>query len=115
MEIAMSLHLERIARMTGSTRLISSRAGTGCAPGRVDSPPTSIASAPSEIIRPASAMAASVETKLPPSLKLSGVTLRIPKMCGRWDFDGQAKLTPGLPPDLRRGVAWPPWDALPEL
>src|SRR6266550_7432714 len=101
-EIATLLHLERIARMAGNTRLSSSRAGTDCAPGRVDSPPTSIASAPSEIILPACAIAASVEKKLPPSLKLSGVTLRIPKMVGRWDFDGHAKVTPALPPDLRR-------------
>src|SRR5438270_14007805 len=51
--------------------------------------------------------------KLPPSLKLSGVTFRIPKMVGRCDFDGQAKLTPGLPPVLRRGEASTAWDALP--
>src|SRR2546423_4108983 len=72
----------------------------------------SIASAPSEIMRPACAIAASVEKKLPPSLKLSGVTFRIPKMVGRCDFDGQAKLTPALPPVLRRAAAWMAWDAV---
>src|SRR5258705_6773972 len=73
----------------------------------------SIASAPSEIIRLACAIAASVEKKLPPSLKLSGVTLRIPNIVGRWDFDGQANVTPALPPDLRRVVAWTALDASP--
>src|ERR1700687_2989803 len=115
MEIATSLQRERIARIAGSTRLSSSRTGTSLAPGLVDSPPTSIASAPSEIMRSACAIAASVETKLPPSLKLSGVTLRIPKMFGRCDFDGHEKITPELPRDLRREVAWMAWDAKPVL
>jgi hypothetical protein len=53
--------------------------------------------------------------KLPPSLKLSGVTFKIPKMVGRCDFDGQEKLTPALPPDLRRAVAWTASDASPVL
>jgi len=40
----------RSAWMTGITRRISSSAGTGSAPGRVDSPPTSTMSTPAEII-----------------------------------------------------------------
>src|SRR4051812_12958200 len=114
-EIAVSLQRERMARIAGSTRLSSSRADTGCAPGRGDSPPTSMTSAPSDIMRSAWAIADSVEKKLPPSLKLSGVTLRIPKIVGRWDFDGQAKLTRALPPGLRREEAWTALDASPEL
>src|SRR5258706_541045 len=58
-------------------------------------------------------MATSADKKLPPSLKLSGVTLRIPKMVGRCDFDGQANVTPGLPPVLRRAAASTSWDARP--
>ena len=65
--------------ITGTTRSISSSAGTGSPlPGRVDSPPTSIMSAPSLIICVACSRAWSNEKKRPPSLKLSGVTLRMP-------------------------------------
>jgi hypothetical protein len=38
------------ASMTGTTRSSSTAAGTGSAPGRDDSPPTSIRSAPASII-----------------------------------------------------------------
>src|SRR5689334_14613319 len=69
--------------MTGTTRWISSSADTGSPPGRVDSPPTSMISAPSKIICSACATAASTETNCPPSLKLSGVTLRMPMMSVR--------------------------------
>ena len=45
--------------MTGSTRSCSTAAGTGWAPGRVDSPPTSSRSAPSASSRSPWVMAAS--------------------------------------------------------
>ena len=48
------------ARTTGSTRFASSSALTGVKPGRVDSPPTSMISAPSSSIFRPCAMAASV-------------------------------------------------------
>ena len=71
------------ARTTGSTRRASSSALTGVKPGRVDSPPTSMMSAPSSSICRPYAMAASASKCSPPSLKLSGVTLRTPMMRGR--------------------------------
>lgn len=49
----------RIAATTGSTRSISSAADTSRAPGRVDSPPTSITPAPSATIAAARRAAAS--------------------------------------------------------
>ena len=55
----------------------------GCDPlgaGRVDSPPMSIRSAPSAAISSNLSTAAPVSTYCPPSLKLSGVTLRMPMM-----------------------------------
>ena len=71
------------ARTTGSTRRASSSGLTGVNPGRVDSPPTSMMSAPaSSIARPYS-MAASGSKCSPPSLNESGVTLRTPMMRGR--------------------------------
>ena len=64
--------------ITGTTRSRSSSAGTASAPGRVDSPPTSITSAPSAAIaRPRSA-AASGSRYRPPSENESGVTLSTP-------------------------------------
>ncbi len=42
-----------IPSITGMTRRSSSASATGCAPGRVDSPPTSSRSAPSLASRPA--------------------------------------------------------------
>ena len=71
------------ARTTGSTRRASSSGSTGVKPGRVDSPPTSMMSAPSSsILRPCS-IAASASKCSPPSLNESGVTLRTPMMRGR--------------------------------
>src|SRR5215210_4920684 len=73
--------------ITGSTRRSSSAAETGAAPGssgpltpggRVDSPPMSTRSAPSEARRRACATAASGSTNRPPSEKESGVTLTTP-------------------------------------
>ena len=69
---------------TGMTLRISSSTSTTDAPGRVDSPPTSITVAPSATICNARATAASWELCKPPSLKESGVTFRIPITCG-WD------------------------------
>src|SRR6185437_11397599 len=71
------------SRTTGSTRRSSSGSSTGvglC--GRVLSPPMSSRSAPSSTSRSPCATAASTEKNLPPSLKLSGVTLMIPMMQG---------------------------------
>ncbi len=73
----------RSCSMRGTTRAISSSSETGSAPGRVDSPPTSITSAPSAISRRACASAASAARKRPPSEKLSGVTLTTPMTRGR--------------------------------
>ena len=64
--------------MTGITRASSSSTGTGAAPGRVDSPPTSTIAAPSSISRRAWRTAASVSSNWPPSENESGVTLTTP-------------------------------------
>ena len=68
--------------MTGATRLISSSAVTGAAPGRVDSPPTSSSSHPSATSRSACATARSAVAKRPPSEKESGVTFTMPMSTG---------------------------------
>jgi hypothetical protein len=81
-EIATSL-AARIASISGTTRAISSAAGTGVAPGRVLSPPMSRMSAPSSISRRAWSRAAAGSKNRPPSEKLSGVTLTIPMTRGR--------------------------------
>ncbi len=65
-------------RTTGSTRPDSSSALTRCAPGRVDSPPTSTMSAPSCTSDMPWVMAASGSRNAPPSEKESGVTLTTP-------------------------------------
>ncbi|CAB4710326.1 unannotated protein [freshwater metagenome] len=70
--------LSRNFSITGKTRDCSSSAETRAAPGRVDSPPISMMSTPSEIICNARLTANSVLLKRPPSAKESGVTLRIP-------------------------------------
>ena len=62
----------RTPSITGTTRSISSSTGTGAAPGRVDSPPTSTRSAPSSARRAACATAVSRSTNSPPSLNESG-------------------------------------------
>ena len=74
-------HSPRSAAITGTVRAISSSAETGCAPGRVDSPPTSMSAAPSAIIWRACFSAAVVPACLPPSENESGVTFRIPITC----------------------------------
>ena len=68
------------ASITGTTRAISSSCPTGVKPGRVDSPPTSMRSAPSSSILSAQASASARESCAPPSLKESGVTLSTPMM-----------------------------------
>src|SRR5208283_4806496 len=60
----------------------SSSRDVGSEPGLVDSPPTSMISAPSSTICIAWSMARSREKKLPPSKKESGVTFRMPMMTG---------------------------------
>src|SRR6185369_7077644 len=68
-----------IAFTTGNTLCNSSCAETGSDPGRVDSPPTSIISAPSFIISWTRIKTASILLKYkPPSEKESGVIFKIP-------------------------------------
>ena len=71
------------ASTTGITRRSSSSALTGAAPGRVDSPPTSIRSAPSLAISPACATAAAGSRNAPPSENESGVMFSTPITAGR--------------------------------
>ena len=66
------------SRTTGTTRPSSSSAVTRTAPGRVDSPPTSMRSAPSAMSRRARATATAGSFQRPPSEKLSSVTLTMP-------------------------------------
>src|SRR5437870_592696 len=63
---------------TGRTRRSSSASGTGTAWGRVDSPPTSMISAPSSINCSAWATAAAGSRHRPPSENESGVTFTMP-------------------------------------
>ena len=65
------------------TRLNSSSTDTGGDPGRVDSPPISIMSAPSAIMFSACVMAKSKLAYIPPSEKESGVTFNTPMTKGR--------------------------------
>ena len=67
-----------IASITGIVRTNSSASVTRSAPGRVDSPPTSMMSTPSEIISFTRFIAAGRELCIPPSAKESGVTFKIP-------------------------------------
>src|SRR6267143_314064 len=76
-EMGMSI-LARSFSITGIARFNSSFTEIGSAPGRVDSPPTSILSAPSVAISIPPATAASVAKNSPPSEKESGVTLSTP-------------------------------------
>src|SRR5690606_27024653 len=68
----------RIASTMGTTRSTSSCTLTRAAPGRVDSPPTSISVAPAASICSTRCSAASMRLYRPPSEKESGVMLRIP-------------------------------------
>src|SRR5918995_6098010 len=67
---------------TGRTRSSSTPRGTGSAPGRVDSPPTSRMSAPSPASARPCSTAASASRNSPPSENESGVTLTIPMRTG---------------------------------
>ena len=75
--------LARIPRITGTILWASSSGVTGLEPGRVDSPPTSMMSAPSSSICSARSTAAAGSRFSPPSLNESGVTLRMPMTRGR--------------------------------
>src|ERR1700736_2635425 len=80
-EIGTSMRLASLPRM-GSRRASSSSAATGVCPGRVDSAPTSIMSAPSAASFSDCCMAASRLKNLPPSEKESGVMFNMPMMTG---------------------------------
>lgn len=71
------------ARTTGTTRRSSSASSTRGAPGRVDSPPTSIRSAPREARSRPCLTARSVSNQRPPSENESGVTLTTPMTAQR--------------------------------
>src|SRR3984893_10725052 len=73
----------RSRSITGMTRRNSSAAPTGSAPGRVDSPPTSMSAAPSAAMRTPCSTAAATETERAPSEKESGVTFSTPMATGR--------------------------------
>jgi len=78
-------HSPRNAATTGCVRAISCSTATGSAPGRVDSPPMSISSAPSAMRWRACASAAANSTCRPPSENESGVTFNIPITRARRD------------------------------
>ena len=80
---------ERAPRMTGSTRACSSAGSTGSAPGRVDSPPTSITSAPSATRRRPCAAASAGSRYRPPSENESGVTFTTPITSGSTSGDSR--------------------------
>src|SRR5258706_1023057 len=69
-------------RRTGRIRRSSSSSGTGSAPGRLDSPPMSMMSAPSSASARACAIANLASKKRPPSEKESGVTFTTPMTSG---------------------------------
>src|SRR5436853_1999408 len=75
--------LARKPWITGITRRNSSFTEIGSAPGRVDSPPTSIMPAPSNPIFIPPAIAASVAKNSPPFENESGVTLSTPMIIPR--------------------------------
>src|SRR6185369_5226591 len=105
MEIVTSLR-RRMSSITGTTRAISSSIETGAAPGRVDSPPTSMIVAPSSIICSAACSAFVWSKWTPPSEKESGVTFRMPMTAGVIGL-----LVP-FPPDARAEGIQPLLDAL---
>ena len=76
-EIITSLFL-RNCSTTGITRCNSSSGATASAPGRVDSPPTSMMCAPSAAIRRPCATAFSASKKFPPSENEFGVIFNTP-------------------------------------
>src|SRR5688500_2244491 len=86
----------RMPSITGITRRSSSRSVTGSAPGRVDSPPMSSRSAPSNASRRPWLTAASRSRNAPPSENESGVTLSTPMM-----RNTRAMLPPSVAPQQR--------------
>ena len=72
----------RIASTTGTTRAHSSTSVTGLALGRVDSPPISIMVAPSFNICSQWVKAVFIVLNFPPSENESGVTFKMPIICG---------------------------------
>src|SRR6478736_4933419 len=76
-------HSRRSASITGSTRSSSCCSGTGSAPGRVDSPPTSMIDAPAATMARACTSAVAALACRPPSEKEFGVTLSTPMTTGR--------------------------------
>src|SRR5579862_4519443 len=91
----MSTSSRRRARspsMTGTTRARSSSPLTVLAPGRVDSPPTSIQSAPSPAMRTPASIASRGDANRAPSENESGVQLSTPTIRQRADT-----ATRGLP------------------
>src|SRR5690242_1596210 len=79
---------------TGSTRLNSSASLTGSAPGRVDSPPTSMISAPWAISFRPCATAVAGSMNWPPSENESGVTFTTPMIIagrGNWNSNWRAR------------------------
>src|SRR5690606_11283284 len=70
------------AATTGTTRAASVSGATGSAPGRVDSPPTSMMSAPAATRARAWTIADSGSGQHPPSENESGVTFTTPMING---------------------------------
>src|SRR6056297_589252 len=90
------------SRITGNTRAHSSSGVIRWAPGRVDSPPTSITSAPCACITRACSTARSTESNSPPSEKESGVTFSTPHTTGACTPQReQGRATTSLPHDQR--------------
>ena len=85
LRVSIEIGLDRfcdICLITGTVRSISTSLAIRSAPGRVDSPPTSMISAPALTISRASLKALSLSANCPPSEKLSRVTFRMPMTFG---------------------------------
>src|SRR5579875_2829779 len=95
----------RTARRTGRSRRSSSPAGTGAAPGRVDSAPMSRSAAPSATIAAAASAARAGSRWRPPSEKESGVALSTPMRATRSRETTPERVRSALPAaaELRRG------------
>src|SRR5436309_3645156 len=82
----------RTAASTGSRRRRSSPAGTGIAPGRVDSAPRSSARAPAATISAAASAARAGSRWRPPSENESGVAFRMPTSTTRSSASGPERV-----------------------
>src|ERR1700731_2093728 len=94
-EVSIEMRVSILGRnfwITGITRPNSSFTETGLAPGRVDSPPTSIMAAPSDPSSMPRATAASASKNSSPSENESGVTLSTPMIIPR--FETSTTLSP---------------------